>query len=153
MGPFPWESVDRVAGRTITCPRRSFTSDARPSWAKLLSDDVLDLERTNEVFSKIEADEALSYRLPSPSATAGQVLSHAAAVFESLHQRHKPMTFKFGFSHCASFRWHNQRYGYKFEVNKFQGMIVVYAAADPNGPAFLEAALIQNYKSFLAVLN
>ena len=120
-------------------------------WTKLLSQNVLDLERTKEVFAKIEADEALSYKLPVPTATAGQVLSHSMAVFENLHARHKPMTFKFGYSHCASFRWHNRLYGYKFEVNKFEGMLVVYAAADTQGPAFLEAALIQNYKSFLVL--
>ena len=75
-------------------------------------------------------------------------MHHACEVFEGLHIQHKPMTFKFGFTHCAHFRWHNMKFGYKHAADKFQCMVVVYAAANPFGPAFLEASLIRQYGSF-----
>ena len=99
-----------------------------------------------DVFQKIDSDSSLSYRLPPCKASAGTVLRHASAVFEGLQLQKKPMTFKFGFSHCAHFRWHNARFGYKHDtVNKFEHLMVVYVASDPIGPAFLEAAMIQKY--------
>ena len=129
---------------------RGHALDEQPKWAKCLGKDVLELPRTTDVFSKIEADRFLSYRLPPAQANAGAVLHHAVAVFEGLHLRKSPMTFKFGFSHCAHFRWHNPAFGYKHDLaNKFEHLMVLYLASDPIGPAFLEAALIQRYRGYL----
>ena len=111
--------------------------------------DVLGLPRTIDVFQKIEADKCLSYRLPPLKANAGAVLHHAVAVFEGLHLRKRPMTYKFGFSHCAHFRWNNSAFGYKHDhANKFEHMMVLYVASNPVGPAFLEAALIEKYHGY-----
>ena len=151
LGPFPWDVQGQVTSapahaRVARSPR---TLDIEAKWVGRLDKDVLLLPRTDDVFRKIEKDPSLSYRLPRPGATAGVVIQHAAAVFEGLHLHHKPMTFKFGFSHCAYFRWNNSKFGYKYEANRFERMVVVYAAADPVGPAFLEAALIQRYEGYL----
>ena len=155
LGPFPWNikgPVAEAAATKLRCSEEPSTSHVQPKWRRLLAEDVLSLPGTEEVFEKIESDKYLSYRLPFPNATAGVVLSHATAVFEGLQYSYKPMTFKFGFSHCAHFRWHNPKFGYKYELNKFEHMVVLFAAADPVGPAFLEAALIQRYESSLANL-
>ena len=110
------------------------------------------LSRTKEVFSKIDADPALSYELPAPGATAGVVLCHASSVFNSLKARFYPMSFKFGITHDAEYRWHNLLYGYqKHDINRFDKMVVIYAAANPHGPAFLEASLIEKFGSAMAV--
>ena len=110
-----------------------------------------DLPRTEQVFRKIELDSQLSCRLPAPRATAGSVLKHAGAVFDSLRSKLEPFIFKFGITHDASFRWHNPRFGYAKGIDKFEHMVVLYAAADPYGPAFLEAALIQQFSGPMAV--
>ena len=106
---------------------------------------MLDLPRAADVFAKIDADDALSYRLPAAGATAGSVLKHAEAVFEGLHLHNKPMSFKFGFTHDAHFRFHNAKFGYKRGREKFQQMVVIFASSTPTGPAFLEAMLIKLY--------
>lgn len=59
------------------------------------------------------------------------------------------MTFKFGITHDPCVRWHNTKFGYKYSKDPFQQMLVVYAASNPHGPAFLEAALIDRFGSFL----
>lgn len=107
---------------------------------------LMSLERSVEVFRKIQMDPCLSCELPKPGATAGAVLRHCCNLFESLLSRWKPMTFKFGITHDASFRWHNAKFGYKFARDRFEKMVVCYAASDPYGPAFLEAGLIEKYQ-------
>ena len=150
LGPFPWPLAAQGPTQRLHLEASGTnTSDDKPKWAKCLSMEVLKLPRTMDIFQKIEADRFLSYRLPSPKASAGAILHHAAAVFDGLHIQKKPMTFKFGFSHCAHFRWHNSAFGYKHDLsNKFEHLMVVYVASDPIGPAFLEAALIQRYHGY-----
>ena len=111
--------------------------------------DLVGLPRSQEVFRKIELDPNLSMKLPKPNATAGAVLQHSIRVFESLLEKNKPMTFKVGITHDPSVRWHNRTFGYKYSKDKFGHLVVVYAAANPVGPSFLEAALIDRFRSFL----
>ena len=59
------------------------------------------------------------------------------------------MSYKFGFTHSRSFRWNNKVYGYAQGREKYEAMVILYAAADSQGPAFLEAALINLYEGFL----
>jgi hypothetical protein len=106
--------------------------------------------RVQEAFAKIDADDALSYRLPRAGATAGAVIAHAQAVFEGVHVHLKPLTYKFGFTHDPHFRYYNSKFGYTFGPDKFEKLIAVYCAADPTGPAFLEAALVKLYEGRLA---
>ena len=113
---------------------------------KHLGHDVLQLQRTEETFQKVLLHDKLHLALPLPGVTAGSVLKHAFAVFESLLQRRKPMTYKFGYTHCPHFRWCNAAFGYAHAVQKYERMEILYVAAEPVGPAFLESALIHHYK-------
>ena len=118
----------------------------------LLHPELANLPRAKEVFRKIECDHSLSLMLPKPGVTPGRVLEHCVEVFEKLHARMKPMTFKFGFTHDAAVRWHNSVFGYKFSKDPFDYMLIIYGAGNPHGPAFLEAALIDRFGSSLFVL-
>lgn len=103
------------------------------------------LPRSSEIFGLLESDQALSYSLPRPNATAGKVLEHASMRFKALLGRYEPMTFKFGITRDAYGRFYNPKYGYRVSCEHFVKMHVVYAAANPHGPAFLEAALISMF--------
>ena len=117
-----------------------------------LQDPVLkNLPRTVEAFLKIEGDPSISYRLPKLGATAGQVLKHANDCFSALQSKHYPMTFKFGITHDPHFRWHNEKWGYCHSFDRFEQMVVVFAAGNPHGPAFLEASLINHFQSHMAL--
>ena len=127
------------------------TSD-RSLWqdSYLEHEELRNLSRSQDVFRKIEMDAALSMTLPKPGATAGRILDHSIQFFEKLVSKHKPMTFKFGITHDAAVRWQNRKFGYiHAKGDKFDHMVVIYAASNPYGPAFLEAALIDRFSSFL----
>ena len=111
--------------------------------------DLIPLQRSKDVFRKIEMDPALSLNLPRVAATAGRVLQHSVELFDKLHAKLKPMTFKFGITHDAAVRWHNAAFGYKHGKDKYDHMLVFYAASNCHGPAFLEAALIDRFGSSL----
>lgn len=115
--------------------------------------DLVCLPRSQDVFRKIELDPCLDLRLPRPNATAGLVLQHGARIFEQLMEINKPMSFKFGITHDPSVRYHNKAFGYKYSKERLQKMVVIYAASNPHGPGFLEAALIQRYESFLVTFQ
>lgn len=112
--------------------------------------DLSNLPRSQDVFRKIEMDSCLSMALPKPGATPGFVLHHCVQTFENLHSKNRPMTFKFGFTHDASVRWHNPAFGYvRSKGDSYDHMLILYAASNPHGPSFLEAALIDHFGSFL----
>ena len=125
-------------------------STGRPITPQYIQDpDLWKLDRTLEVFGKIENESHMSFTLPKAGATAGHVLDHACRAFESLHGKLAPMTWKFGITHDPAIRWHNSTFGYKVSRERFQHLIAIYAASNPHGPAFLEAALIDRFGSFL----
>lgn len=113
-------------------------------------EDFKHLARTRSVFDKVEADPFLGFSLSKPNSTAGKVLAHSASVFKACYSRFSPMTFKFGITHDPCCRFHNELWGYKHSFETFERMVVVYVAANPHGPAFLEAALIDRYNSSMA---
>ena len=115
----------------------------------LQHDELVGLARSQNVFRKIEMDPCLSLDLPRPKATAGGVLQHSINLFQRLLEANKPMSFKFGITHDPAIRWHNPTFGYKGSKERFQHLIAIYAASNPHGPAFLEAALIDRFGSFL----
>ena len=115
----------------------------------LQHDDLAWLPRSQDVFRKIEKDPYLSLDIPKPGATAGVVLQHSINLFQKLLEANKPMSFKFGITHDPAIRWHNSTFGYKVSKERFQHLIAIYAASNPHGPAFLEAALIDRFGSFL----
>ena len=113
--------------------------------------DLCKLNRSLEVFKKMESQEHMTVSLPRPGSTAGFVLFHAARCFEMLHKKTQPMIWKFGITHCPHFRWHHRPYGYRYAPEKYEGMLIVYGASQPWGPSFLEAHPIQRYGSCLAI--
>lgn len=113
----------------------------------LQDEELSKLERTQEVFELVERESHMSYKLPKPGATAGQVLRHASCVFETLMSKHSPMSFKFGITHNPVFRWYHKPWGYKHGVEKYENLVVLYASSSCIGPAFLEAALIDKFGS------
>ena len=60
-----------------------------------------------------------------------------------------PCIWKVGYTHCAHFRFYNSKFGYQHEVDKWQKMIVIYAASETISPAFVEGAIIQRHEGFL----
>ncbi|CAE7432742.1 unnamed protein product [Symbiodinium sp. CCMP2456] len=89
----------------------------------------------------------ITFDLPPDNATSGKVLWHAIKRFENLHKKHRPMIFKFGYTHDAVWRWNNTLYGYKHDKAKWSDMKVVYVSKEPFGPSMLEAALISRFES------
>lgn len=127
---------------------RSPKRDPPNEWIpKQVGDDLRGLDRTLNVFRLIGQNKHMEHKLPRAGATAGRVLAHASAVFQTLLDKHKPMSFKFGITHCAHFRWYHRPYGYAHGCEKFSNMTIVYASCSPSGPAWLEAALIDKFRS------
>lgn len=126
----------------------SGASTALPTWTRVLDKQVLLLPRTASCFGKIEKDTVLDYKLPKPGALAGQVLKHVYATLDAHLAKNKPSIFKIGYTHCASWRYHNRKYGYIGDVEKWEGMTIVYVSHEPTGPAFVEAATIQRHIGF-----
>ena len=107
----------------------------------------------NGCFSENWKDPVLWLQLPRPAATAGRALEHSINTFQRLYSANKPMTFKFGLTHDASVRFHNRRFGYVTSKDPFDYMLVLYATSNSHGAAFLEAALINQFKrSLIAII-
>ncbi|CAE7293243.1 unnamed protein product [Symbiodinium necroappetens] len=66
---------------------------------------------------------------------------------EKLFRKHEPLIWKVGFTHNPSWRWGNELYGYAHARDKWAGMVVLYCSTEQLGPAMLEAALIEKFKS------
>lgn len=95
--------------------------------------------------------DVLDYKLAPRTATAGSVLKHAKTVLDMLFSKHSPMIFKIGFTHDPIWRWTNHLYGYAHQRDKWTNMVILHQSFEPFGPAMLEAALIDQYKSRLLV--
>ena len=114
---------------------------------------IASLPRTTPVLSAIALNEKIHLRLPRKIGTPGVVLRHAIEVFEDLHSRRNPMSFKFGFTHDPVFRWSNDIYGYANCVQKYERMDILFVSNEATGPGFLEAALVNLYKGGLDKTN
>ena len=92
-------------------------------WTNLLGRDVLSLERTRECFHNIERDSLLGYDLPDQSKSSmlpGQILKHCYAAVDKIVAAQQPCIFKVGFTHDASFRFYNLKFGYKYDRDKWE---------------------------------
>ena len=122
----------------------------RHHWSNILEAKVLSLQRTRECFEKIEADPELDYDLPKrPGMLAGQILKYCFDKADQVLAAQAPCIYKFGYTHCAHFRWHNTTFGYKCAPDKWEKLLVIYAASETISPAYVEGALIQRFKGFL----
>lgn len=150
LGPYAWEKMYPLPSRSSG----EFSAQCQgiPKKHKCEDLEINSLPRSQDVFARIYSDPCITCRLPTPGSTAGAVLRHAVTVFESLHARQQPMTFKFGFTHDAHFRWRNAKFGYTGSAEKFEHMIVLFAACHADGPAFLEAALIHHFGSCVSIM-
>ena len=102
------------------------------------------MERTEGCFGKIQEDDRLDYWLPKKGSLAGAVLKHCFKVIDITIQKHAPVTFKLGFTHCPHTRMYNRKFGYRNDA--WENLLVLYVACESISPAFVEAALIQKYK-------
>ena len=126
--------------------------NAKPKWRTSLDAATLNLPRTRDCFNQIELDDRLHYDLPSrPNITAGLILKHAYSAVDRLIAKYQPCIFKVGYTHCAYYRFYNDLYGYIRETDRWEKMVVIYAASETTSPAFVEGALIQRHKGALFV--
>ena len=140
----------RSAGQTLEQSTSALSKRAkRIRYTDLLEDEILRFPRTHSCFGLIEKNDNLDYDLPRKGALAGHILNHCYTVLNSYLQKWEPMTFKVGYTHCAHFRFYNPTFGYKTSIDKFERMVVVYAAAETISPSFVEAAMIEKFKSNL----
>lgn len=95
--------------------------------------------------------ECIEYKVPTKVFSAGLVLRHARQIIDCLFKRHAPMIFKIGFTSKPAWRWENPTYGYAHDRDQWSRMVIVYETDEPFGPAMLEAALIDLYRSFLVI--
>ena len=172
MGPYAWEYNFNSFQHSRTSSKRKLSDDAEwlpsgkakenisPSLVDpnrhdgcIVPMELQDMHRSAEVFEQIHLNKSLSLMLPLGGATAGRILEHSAKVFKSLEAQHAPMTFKFGITHNPHFRWSNHKFGYASCLDKFQCMVIIFAAREASGPAFLEASLIREFGSAMAKLE
>ena len=111
-----------------------------------LPEEVLEEPEVMAVLRGIDNHSHVSWRLPTKVQTSGGVLNHAVKTMLLLQERLSPMIFKFGFTHDAARRWDHSVYGYRFEKDQWQEMIIIYLSPEKSGPSMLEAALIDKYQ-------
>lgn len=169
MGPYAWEyNYNRFQPSRTSSKRKTSDDDewlrsnrAKENMTPSVADgtrhtgyivpmELQDMQRSADVFEQIHSNTSLTLMLPRGGATAGRILEHSAKVFKNLEAQHSPMTFKFGITHNPDFRWSNSKFGYATCLDKFQCMMIVFAARDASGPAFLEASLIREFGSAMA---
>jgi len=114
---------------------------------KHLDETIWGLDRAPACFLGLLADPQLGCKLPMVGSSTGAVVRHALETFEKVLNRHKPMVFKFGFTHDPQNRFTNSKFGYASDPHqKWEVMVVMFASHEPVGPAFLEALLIEKFK-------
>ena len=91
----------------------------------------------------------INFQLPRLGALAGNILSHAVKVLETLFKCWDPLIFKIGWTHHPVWRWNNRMYGYGHAKELWAAMIVFYYSLEPHGPAMLEASLIDRFMGTL----
>ena len=157
-GPFPWPSPTKAGKKGETVPALtptplSATSRKRPRQPWRDGVDKALVQELPELLEQIDAHENVTLRIPRHVATSGGALKHSIQAMEDLFDHFNPMIFKFGFTHNPIWRWENSKYGYIWEKDKWTAMVVLYLSREPWGPAMLEAALIEKYRSALTAVN
>lgn len=118
-----------------------------PKWSQCLTETILSSPRLRQIILEAASMSVIAFRLTNAKATAGRVLLHSIGVIESFFRKHKPMIFKFGYTHNPSWRWMNKRYGYAKSRDGWTNMLILYISDEPYSAAMLEAALIEKYQS------
>ena len=115
-------------------PRRSL------DWVSKVPADALSLPRTFEVMNEIACQPQIELRLRR-SPLAGVQLEHAVSVVRATIN---PLTrFKIGITSSPMHRWENVAYGYR--KDKYDRMIILNVATQPDSSCMLEASLIKEF--------
>ena len=151
MLPFPWAAASRrsVSDQDKSTQQNSAKDTGSPADSDTASVASYGIKSIGSTDGQT-LDDRIKYDLPAPGSVAGKVLLHAIRVMENLFRKHEPLIWKVGFTHNPSWRWGNELYGYTRARDKWAGMIVLYRSNEQFGPAMLEAALIEKFKSILA---
>ena len=157
-GPFPWDVTKQAKPKFDITPTEKSCSPApvqkmRPvSWQSHVRGTMND-PRITSMMDEIEEHESISLWLPTRATSAGLVLQHCLQVIDAIYESHAPLIYKVGFTHNVIHRWSNHRYGYMWEKDKWQKMVVLFISKEPWSIAMLEAALIDRYLGALAALG
>lgn len=109
-------------------------------WVPTVPHDALALPRTFEVMNMLAVHEKMELRL-SKSPLAGVQLQHAASVINATVN--SLTRFKIGITASPIHRWENTAYGYGKE--KYDKMIILHVASQPDSSCMLEASLIKEF--------
>ncbi|CAE7284892.1 unnamed protein product, partial [Symbiodinium sp. CCMP2456] len=163
-GPYPWKKPcttydeprkvpddeftnQYISARIATTQTMALKKISGAGWDEArLPEEVLEEPGVIAVLRGIDSHSHVSWRLPTKVQTSGGVLNHAVKTMLLLQARFSPMIFKFGFTHDAARRWDHSGYGYRFEKDRWQEMIIIYLSREKSGPSMLEAALIDKYQ-------
>ena len=116
-------------------------------WEDHMPSDVLHLQRLDECLRSVKNDPVFYHCLPKKNATAGLALQHCLSQVSTILKREYPCVYKFGYTHCLSWRFKNPIYGYQSE--KYQHMVAVFVSGASIGAALMEAMLIKEYMGLL----
>ena len=152
-GPFPW-AIPRPSPPNIA--RKGM--EATPAESEKLHPHTDAATLHPEIAGKVTALmaeslalETITWKLPRKNLSAGTVLQHAVRTIERYFEQYNPCIWKIGWTHDPIWRWGNNLYGYGVGQEKWEQMVIIFASHEPHGPAFLESALIEKYKSFLVL--
>lgn len=154
--PFPWKTTltPKLVGPQIDGPGTNIGNDSMssengnlPSWFLNLPEILQSKPSLRAIALEAHSMAFIDFDLPRPNMTAGRVLQHCMRVMERTFQKLDPLIFKVGFTHNPAWRWSNKLYGYGHAVEKWSNMVVLYVTDEPHGPAMLEAALIEKFRS------
>lgn len=120
--------------------------------ASCLPEAVRRLPTTGRLLEALATDVCMELDVPRRSAMAGAVLEHAAAVIARQLQP-GPAVFKIGITMNPIHRWHNKEYGYGHSADKYIKMVVLLISDRGEAAAFLEAALIKQFRDTAGCRN
>ena len=106
----------------------------------------------SSLLDEIEEHDRISCWLPTKNSSAGVVLQHCVQVIDDIHACHAPIIYKVGFTADPKLRWDNRRYGYKWAIEKWDRMVILFLSKEPWSISMLEASLIDRYFGALAAL-
>ena len=109
-----------------------------------------DSSQLSQLIAECKASGVIEFCHPQKRLSAGRVIEHATRKVQAMFAKHEPLIYKFGFTHNPIWRWANDLYGYCRSKDKWSGMIILFVSNEANGPAFLEACLIDKFSSILA---
>ena len=117
------------------------------SWLNFVPEPVLQLPRfQNEILQDLETTDFSEQRVAFDfvqSPLASTVLRHGEELVRGFSRKH-PAVYKVGITSNPSRRWSHTKYGYQWDKrDRWDGMLVIFAHADPQAVCFLEASLIR----------